>query len=188
VGRLFHGASVIPAARVARIDPWEETVRLRRRERRGRAQAARAGGAIAAGVVLGARRLALYVREGARVAAKLARHGAILLLALLAAAWALVVALARLARRHAPGARRRLGAATAKTAAVAGASAAAAARLARDQSKALSARAAAARQARNAPPEALPAPETGDGAAPEASENGAVPTSTPTPPQLPRGG
>src|SRR5262249_28667255 len=125
-GRYFHGGSVIPAMRVASVDPWKETLVLRRRERRGKATAKRTRGAVSTGLVV----LAYRARSAGRWVALAAGRIAVLFLGMLAAGTELVLELAGLARREAPGAGRKVGSATRKTTSVAGLYAVGAARAA----------------------------------------------------------
>jgi hypothetical protein len=170
--RYFQGASVIPVTRVASVDPWNETIRLRRRERRSTATAAataeRTRGVVSAGLAV----LAVRGRHAAHAAARLAGRGAVLFLAMLAACSELVVELAGLARREAPGVGRKLGSATRRTTAVVGASAVGAAHAARTQSKALAASTQAKAQAARTKTARTPGPPAEE----DTAGNGASPT------------
>jgi len=161
--RYFQGSSVIPVTRVASVDPWTETIRLRRRERRTttRATAGRTRGAVSAGLAV----LALRGRHAALAVARVAARGAFLFLGMIAACTELVVELAGLARREAPGAGRKVGSATRRTTAAAGAYAAGAAHAARTQSKSLAARTQSKAQAARARTVRPPAPPPEEDAA-----------------------
>ena len=162
-GRYFQAASVIPVTRVASVDPWNETIRLRRRERRSTAAATATAGRTRGAVSAGAAVLVYRGRRAVRGVARVAGRGAVIFLGMIAACSDLVVELFGLARQEAPGAGRKLGSATRRTTAAAGAYAAGAAQAARTQSKTLAAR---------AKPVGPPAPPTDE----EAPGNGGSPT------------
>jgi hypothetical protein len=181
--RYFKTASVIPVARVATVDPWNETIRLRRRQRRSTAAAAapatgtaeRKRGAVSASLAI----LAYRGRRAARAIVRAAGRGAIVFLSMIAACSDLVAELAGHARREAPGAGRKVGSATRRTTAAAGAYAVGAAQAARTQSKTLAARTQTKAQAARAktvrPPAAPPdeeAPGNGARARPPARRGG----------------
>jgi hypothetical protein len=92
---VFGGTAHVSAARVDRVDPWDETIVLRPRDHEGRRRRA-----------LQARGAAGVVATAARGAAIATAFGARLFFDAVAK---LLLALAALTRRHAPGARERAG-------------------------------------------------------------------------------